>query len=125
MIGGPLLGIELVMTMRATLERDHVVVDDLGGRPAQDWQPLAVVPCFLWWGNGTAATRIGGPQPQPQATVDLNVGGIVMPDGTDVTARDRITQIVNRNGREVAGALEILGVAPFEGLTEISFRRLT
>lgn len=124
MIGQPLLGLERILTMEAEFERDIAVADDYGAEGAKDWQPLATVPCFLWWGNGAAATRLGQPQQRPEQTVDLSVGGIVLPGGIDVTDRDRISQVKNAAGATVAGTLFILAVAPFEGLTEISFRRM-
>lgn len=124
MIGQPLLGLERVLTMEVDLERDIATADDYGAEIAKDWQPLATVACFLWWGNGAAATRLGQPQQRPEQTVDLSVGGIVLPGALDLTDRDQIIQVRNQAGDVVAGKLFILAVAPFEGLTEISFRRM-
>lgn len=121
----PLIGLDGVMSMQALLERDQAIVDSAGGKPARDWQPLATVQCFLWFGNGAAATRIGETRPRPESTVDLTTGGIVMPAATDVTARDRISQVLDENGNEIAGIMEILAVAPFQGMTELSVRKLS
>lgn len=125
MIDRALLGLGNTFTQQAVLERDEATLDAQGGKPARDWQPLATVPCFMWWGTGSVLTRIGDPQARPEATPDLNVGGMIVPEGTDITARDRITQILQDGNVLFDDKLEILAVAPYEGLTELTFQRLT
>jgi hypothetical protein len=133
--GSQLVGLEALMTMQATIERDMSVRDTHGSKSRADWQPISTVPsvtgigapvaCFLWWGTGPMIARAGKVLQQPEQTVDLLVGGMVMPAGTDVTPLDRIAQVVDANGNEVAGRLKILVVAGFIQVTEIGFRRLT
>lgn len=124
MIDRALLGLDHAFTQQAVLERDHATPDAQGGKRSRDWQPLATVPCFMWWGTGSVLTRIGDPLARPEATPDLNVGGMIVPEGTDVTARDRIGQILEDGDVLVDDKLEILAVAPYEGLTELTFQRL-
>lgn len=120
------LGLDTLLdgTQNVLLERDQAVADSLGGKAAKDWQPLATVPCFLWRGTGASVTRIGGLQEKPEQTVDLDIGGMVLPAGTDVTAGDRIAQVVDQDGDVLEpGPIEILSVAAFTPLVELSFRR--
>lgn len=124
MIDRALLEVDTALTMQAALERDHATEDAHGAKTGRDWQPLATVACFLWWGTGSVATRIGSPQVRPEATVDLNMGGMIFPEGTDLTARDRVSQVLSADGSVLIDSpLEILAVAQFEGLTEVTFRR--
>lgn len=124
-LGGPLIGLDTLMTQQAVIQRDEAVKDSLGATRSRDWVTIATLPCFMWWGTGAVITRMGSIQQRPEATVDLDTGGILLPAGTDVTARDQIIQVLDSNGDQLAGKLEVLAVAAFEPVTEISFRRLS
>ena len=124
-IGSPLLGLDAVMTQQAVIERDQSTRDSHGAKRNRTWGTLATVQCFMWWGSGRIITRVGSVQQHPEATVGLDVGGLVLPAGTDVTERDRISQILDADGNEIVGKLEILAVANFVPVVEISFRRVT
>jgi hypothetical protein len=125
-LGGPLLGIDGLLTQRAEIQRDQSTVDDAGGKTARDWETLATVDSFMWWGSGATITRMGQIQGHPEATTDVNIGGMLMPQGTDVTARDRIGAVTDDAGNTIEpGPLEIIAVSNFEGITEVTFRRFT
>jgi len=122
-----LLGLERALTQQAEIERNQATVaDDWGGEGASDWQPLATVPCFLWWGTSRSTRGIGSVDVGGDFLVDLNAGGMIVPEGTDITAHDRIGRVLAQDATTViAERLEILAVAPFEGLTEIGFRKIS
>lgn len=126
-LGGKLLGVEkLIGQFRAQVLRDQATEDDLGGEAKRDWELLANVESFIWWGTGSTITRMGQIQGRPEATVDVNIGGMLVPAGTDITARDRIGEITDVAGNQIeAGPLEVIAVSPFEGVTEVTFRRFT
>lgn len=123
---GLILGLAEIMTQTAVIERDQGARDDLGARAKSDWQPLVTVSCFMWWGTGAVITRMGGIQQRPESTIDMEAGGMIVPAGTDVTARDRIGQVLNADGSVfTSGPVQILAVGPFEGLTELSLRAVS
>lgn len=123
---GPVIGADELMVMTATLQRDQATRDDLGAVTSRDWETLSAVPCFMWWGTGAVATRMGSIQQRAESTLDLDTGGMILPGGTDVTARDRISQVLAADGTVYAqGPLEVLAVGDYLGLTEISLRRIS
>lgn len=126
LIGGKLLGTEKLLVNQAQILRDVSQDDDLGARTSREWEEIATVACFLWWGTGATITRMGDIQGRPEATVDVNLGGMLIPQGTDVTARDRIGTISDPSGNTIEdGPFEIVAVSNFEGITEVTIRRFT
>lgn len=122
----PLIGLNELLTEQVVIQRDQATKDSLGGRAGRDFQDLATVPSFHFWGTSAVITRMGSIQQRPESTVDLETGGIILPEGTDVTPRDRISNILDAAGDVIEeGPFEILAVGQFQGMTEISFRRLT
>lgn len=122
----PVIGADELMTMTATIQRDDATRDSLGAIKNHDWQDLADIACFMWWGTGAVATRMGSIQQRAESTIDLDTGGMILPADTDITARDRISQVLNSDGSVYAeGPLEVLAVGQYLGLTEVSLRRVT
>jgi hypothetical protein len=126
MIDRTMLGLDRLFDQQAVVERDHASSDSFGAKGAPDWQPVETVRAFMWWGTGTNISRMGGVHQRPEETVDLETGGMVLPEGTDVSARDRIAQVLDAGGAVLErGPFEILACAAFEGLVELTFRRVT
>lgn len=122
--GMPLLGVAELLTQQAFIERAEGVRDEYGARRKQGWQPLATVQCFMWWGTSKVLTRMGSIQQRPESTIDIETAGMILPDSVDITARDRISQVLDEDGSVFAhGPLMVLAVGAFTGLTEVSLRR--
>lgn len=120
---GPLLGLETVLTQTAEILRDQATKDEFGATSSRDWQLLSTVSCFLWWGTGRILTRAGSIHEHPEARADLDTGGMLIPTGTDVTAHDRIGQVLDADGTLIASGLQVIAVLPYEGVAELSFRK--
>lgn len=127
MIQAGMLNLQALLTQKAIIERDSGVPDQFGAEAAIDWAPRPdPIPCFMWWGTGATITRMGSIRGKPEATVDLNTGGIVLAANADVTGHDRIARVLDANDDTLEeGPFEILAVSAFEGLTELSFRRIS
>ena len=92
---------------RCTLERDaaRTIPDGYGLPSDPDWQPLqADLPCFLW----STAERELITGERSAVIEDLRM---LVPLGTDVTERDRVSAVSDRLGNVVrAGTMGIAAV---------------
>jgi hypothetical protein len=94
------------MVHRCAIERDaaHGTPDGYGLPSEPNWQPLLEnVPCFLW---STAGRELIGAE-KSEVIEDLRM---LVPMGTDVTARDRVNGVTDRLGHSIRqGAMGITG----------------
>ena len=96
-----------MMSMRCTIERDaaHGTPDGYGLPGDPNWKPLAVLlPCWLW---STAERELIGAE-KSEVIEDLRM---LVPLGTDVTERDRVSGVTDRLGHPIRqGAMGITAV---------------
>jgi hypothetical protein len=96
------------MKYRVTFERLWGTPQDVDsfGQPGGNWNELPTVSCWYWPGrSGGNATTAGDAR-----TITTNLGGMIIPKGTDVTPRDRVQQVVDRAGMQLAGVMKIVDV---------------
>lgn len=84
------------MTMRASLERNAAigVPDEYGNPSPASWTALTTVPAWLW----TTADR---EVMDARKTAVVEDTRMIVPRGTDVTAKDRVNGVKDRRGRDV------------------------
>jgi len=92
------------LTMRAHLERDEAAGTDAWGQPgAADFEPLAVVRCFVW-SNSSRELVDGG------KTAMIEDMRAMFGLGADVIEGDEIASVTDSRGTElIAGRLKIEG----------------
>lgn len=103
------------MRQRATVERQmQVKRDDFGGRGTPDWREhLTELPCRIWQTSGREVT-------DGQKIVAVDDRRMIVPLDTDVTTRDRIATVTDRQGTELyAGPMRIESVARREDHLEL------
>lgn len=94
------------MTMRATVERDSGGAADPDNNPADPvWAShLTAMPCWLWVGGELEvmdARKVGV----------VSAIKMIVPRGTDITEKDRVTAVVDRRGTSMyPGVLTIAAV---------------
>ena len=90
------------MTHRANAERDaNTAKDEYNQSLPPNWQPLAVVPCFVWF---PTERKVDDTTKTAQVSRLLAMA----PLGTDITVADRIANVTNRRSTELfAGPLSI------------------
>lgn len=80
------------MTMRGSLQRDQQSSrDGYGHTKAPDWQALATIPCWLY--TKRALRVLDG-----NKTVTVEMLRAMVPNGTDIQAGDRFSQVVDQQG---------------------------
>ena len=89
--------LERLMTEQAIIERDQGAYDAYGADGEPDFQYLSTVPCRFWWDRSTGARSANRTYVSPAREVPVSDGGLLVPSGTDVTERDRITSIQSFN----------------------------
>lgn len=99
------MGARQRMTMRTTIERNEVAVDDDYGQPGPpDWQIIGVnVACYVWAG-GTGGKRTSSGN---ERTVTVDTPGAIFPLSTDIDKEDRLDSVMDRQGVELFGELYI------------------
>jgi len=109
------------MTHRALVQRTvRTPVDGYGDAPAPTWTThIASQPCWLTVRDeGVEADRQRG-------TVVFESLRLLMPNGTDITERDRISGVTDRRGNVVyAGVLGIESVLPAHSHLELSVKQV-
>lgn len=82
--------------MRAALERNTALgtPDDYGNPSPAAWAALATVPAWIW--TTTDREVING-----QKTAVVEDTRMIVPKGTDVTAKDRVNGVVDRRGTTI------------------------
>src|SRR5438132_797565 len=115
--------LDQVLTQHVELQRDQATADAYGAETAPNWQSLATVRCrFWWWTQGYRGPAHEGVS--PERTVSVGDGGLLVPLGTDVTALDRVADILDAQFNVVqAGPLEIVAVSAQETHIELYVRR--
>ena len=96
------------MTHRVTSERDaRSVQQDAFGQPVTSLtQPLSAHPCY-WQGRTDRYLDGGG------KLVALGTHMLLVPIGTDIAVRDRVTGVTDRRGRALqTKRLRVVGVGP-------------
>lgn len=110
-----------------TLERDMAAPDSFGAQTPPDWQPLAPIPCRLWWWKGSKSTdkSPSNQYARPEATYDETGGDIALPAGTDVTTLDRVGAVLDLETNEIIeeGPFRIISVNRYEDHVELSLER--
>lgn len=85
---------------RAVIERDDASYDEGGARLASDWREIATVKCLFYFRKQSSR----GPAREiaaPQRSITISDGGLILPPGTDITDRDRISKILAPHNDEV------------------------
>jgi len=98
------------MTMRATIERNTVPLEDNYGQPGPpDWVVQEEdVACYVWAGG----TGIGGGRMTDKAdnrTVVIDGPSAIFPKGTDIKDDDRLSTVTDRRGVELFSELYVDG----------------
>lgn len=125
-IRGPLIGLTETLTRQAVIQRDQAVTDQFGGKAARDWQTVATVPCFVWWGSMRTTTRLGKLAADAERTVEEDTAALIVPAGSDIRAHDRVADILDADGNTIAdGPLEVWTVAVFDTHIELNCRRVS
>ena len=93
------------MTMRATIERNAVPLEDNYGQPGPpDWQVLAEgVACYVWAGS-TGGKHTNNAKDR---TVVVDGPGAIFPTGTDIKDDDRLSTVADRRGVELFSELYV------------------
>ena len=106
------------MTMRAKLERNTTTAtDDFNNPAAPSWSTLATVACWAW-------TRSRNEIIDGDKTIVVEDMRAMLPSGTDVTERDRVAQIEDRQGTVLfQGPYGIEAVTRREGHLAIMLHR--
>jgi hypothetical protein len=100
-----------LMTMRATVQRNNASTSRWGQPGAPGWSDVADVACYAVINSGTSSGReiLGGSG--DQEVVVLSTLHVYMPEGTDVTEKDRLLAITDRQGAELfPGPMDIKSV---------------
>lgn len=106
--------------MRAVIERDTAVgTDGYNQQTKPNWQPhLSDVPCFAWTKRGFAI--VDG---EKQAVMIEMM--MMVPNGTDVTDKDRIASVKDRRGTiQFQGPLAIHAVLPKQHHQQLLLKRV-
>ncbi|MGH3265165.1 MAG: hypothetical protein ACRDNS_24590, partial [Trebonia sp.] len=83
--------LDRLLTEQALIERDQGVGDAYGAPGQPDWQPHLTVACRLAWDRSSGVRSADRTYVTPARAAPMSEGLIVVPLGTDVTERDRIT----------------------------------
>lgn len=104
------MGARQRMTMRATIERNAVPLEDDYGQPGPpDWVVQEEdVACYVWAGG---AGGLGGRQTDAadNRTVVVDSPGAIFPTGTDIKDDDRLSTVTDRRGVELFSELYVDG----------------
>lgn len=113
-----------LLTHVATIERNMTLQDALGAPSSDNWQTLSETRCLLSWAKSTGVRSENRTYVSANREVPIQEGGVLMPLGTDITENDRISNIVDENGNELAdGLFEIEAVIPQTSHLEVSVTR--
>lgn len=118
-----------LLTEKAVIQRDMGQVDAYGADGTPDWQDHLTVPCRIWWLKGTGARSANRTYISPARTASVSEGGMMLALGTDVTERDRITQVLRVDAETgswmpyVEGIIVISAVVAQEDHMELSISR--
>lgn len=99
------------MTHRALVERDNAASPDAyGGKGPPEWEThIAALPCFFYLGQTSQSEELE----QPRGIVVHQELRMIFPSGSDVTERDRINGISDRQGGAIkSGYLNIASITP-------------
>jgi hypothetical protein len=113
-----------MMKYRATFERNFSVLAarttdvDGYGQKLEDWRELCTVSCHAWSGAAPRKTVVSG----DVMTVTVDMPGMIVPKGTDVTTQDRVKIVTDRSGTQVFGLMGVDSVIPRRTHTELTLR---
>lgn len=107
------------MRHRAVIERDAGGADtDWNTAPAPSWATLATVKCFVW--SKTRRERV-----DDEKTAVIEDLRCIVPLSTDVTERDRLASVTDRQGVTIlSGPLRIEGVQRVHTHLELTLERV-
>jgi hypothetical protein len=115
------------MRMRATFERNYALLaarnEDVDGfgQKIEDWRESCTVSCHAWAGrSGGKHTTMGEVR-----TVTMDLPGMIVPLGTDVTTADRVQAVRDRSGAELFGIMGIDAVLPRLTHLELTLRAVS
>lgn len=103
-----------LLTEQAVIERNMAGQDAYGADRPDDWQLHVTVACLSWWDRSAGVRSANRTYVDPARTVPISQGGMLLPLGTDVTEKDRITQINVYDpveGEWVPGVVGIIEIA--------------
>ena len=104
------------MRMRTIIQRDDASIDAYGQKGPPIWLSISTdVPCFAWHDRRRTSIRNEG------ITV-LEGPGMIVPKGTDVTEKDRILSVADREGTALFGIMEIDAVSRRKDHLELRLR---
>ena len=116
-----------MMKYRVTFERNFSQLSarntdvDGYGQKLEDWRELCTVSCHAWSGRSARKTVVAG----DVMTVTLDMPGMIVPKGTDVTTIDRVQQVTDRAGVKVFGLMGIDAVIARRTHTELTLRAVS
>jgi hypothetical protein len=111
----------LQMVHLCTIERDaNAGHDERRGNPSPpDWQPHSTnVPCRGW-------TTTGKERAEDEAIIDFENIRLIVPIGTDVTARDRVGDVTDRGDTIMKGPIGIHAVIRQRDFVELILVRIS
>lgn len=95
------------MTFRALVERRQSGQESVWGETEPVWAThIAALPCYVWSRQRSEAVNAS-------RTVVIDEIRLLVPNGTDITERDRINGVKDRQGNTYIGdQMDIRGVQP-------------
>ena len=80
-----------VMTMRATLQRNHAREDEHGQPGPVDWRTIKYLSCYVW-------QPVARRSQQTNRVMESDEYGMLVPRGTDIFSGDRVQEMYDRTG---------------------------
>ena len=91
------------MTMRVYLQRNSAAANDYGEKTPASWGTLSTASGYVW--VDSEDTRH-----EPGSTVVSGYYRALLPVATDVTEKDRVLKVENRNASQLFGVMSIEAV---------------
>lgn len=88
------------MTMRAYIQRNTASANALGHESVPSWTALSTTPCYAWVDRGDT-----------RHTAEMSAEGeryrAIVPIGTDVTSKDRLEKVTERDDTQLFGVMYV------------------
>lgn len=117
--------LERLLTHQAVIQRNQTGYDAYGavnGPP--NWQTHLTLLARVWWDRSSGVRSANRTFVDPAREVPIDVGGLLLPLGTDVTEQDRVSAINLANGTPyIQGIFLITAVLSQEDHMELNLTR--